>query len=211
VAAFRCDVTPPPGEPLIWTQPLVSALDPLWAKGVVLEDGTDRYVLCAIDWCEISNANHLDFQERIAAAAGTVPERVAVQCVHQHAAPYADADAHRLLDQAPAPPLHLSERFLEEVGGRLAAGVGGAIARLEPFDRVGTGEARVDRVASTRRLHGPDGKLIGRFSSDGAKPEMAAAPEGLIDPMLPDRHPLPWREGAGPPPLLRHSPADLLL
>ena len=47
VAAFRCDVTPPPGEPLLWATPLVSVETPLLAKGVVLEDGPDS---CVIMW-----------------------------------------------------------------------------------------------------------------------------------------------------------------
>ncbi len=184
LAAFRADVTPPAGEPLIWTVPLVKAEDPLWAKGVVLEDGADRCVLCAVDWCEIADASHLLFQEKIAAAARTDPSRVAVQCVHQHAAPYADGDAHRLLDQAPDPPLHLSDRFLAEVTDRLAAAVTEAMGRLEPFDRVGVGEAKVDRVASTRRIISGDGKVVVRYSGGAASPELAAAPEGFIDPVL---------------------------
>ena len=47
VATFRCDVTPWPGEPLVWAAKLVKVEDPLLAKGIVLEDGTNRYVLCA--------------------------------------------------------------------------------------------------------------------------------------------------------------------
>ena len=73
------------------------------AKGIVLEDANTRYVLCAIDWCEITNGSELTLRRKIA-AAGTDPLRVAVQTVHQHAAPYADSDAHKLLDQSPDPP-----------------------------------------------------------------------------------------------------------
>src|ERR1035438_3662574 len=51
VATFRCDVTPWPGETLVWTAKLVKVEEPLLAKGIVLEDGTNRYVLCALDWC----------------------------------------------------------------------------------------------------------------------------------------------------------------
>ena len=55
VATFRCDVTPWPGEPLVWATKLVKVEDPLLAKGIVLEDGTNRYVLCALDWCLLCN------------------------------------------------------------------------------------------------------------------------------------------------------------
>src|ERR1035441_10293994 len=47
VATFRCDVTPWPGETLVWTAKLIKVEEPLLAKGIVLEDGTNRYVLCA--------------------------------------------------------------------------------------------------------------------------------------------------------------------
>ena len=184
LATFRIDATPPPGEPLIWDVPLVKVEEPLLAKGVVLDDGQSRYVLCAIDWCEINNASELQFRRKVAAGAGTDPSRVAIQTVHQHAAPYADSDAHKLLDMAPNPPLHLSAKFLEDVTDRLAASVKEAVNHLQPFDRIGTGEAKVERVASTRRIHGPDGKIIVRFSGEGNKPELAAAPEGFIDPLL---------------------------
>ena len=104
LATFRIDATPPPGEPLIWIVPLVKVEEPLLAKGIVIEAGNTRYVLCAIDWCEIANGSELTFRRKIAAAADTDPLRVAVQTVHQHAAPYADSDAHKLLDMAPDPP-----------------------------------------------------------------------------------------------------------
>jgi len=184
LATFRVDVTPPAGEPLIWNVPLVQVDAPLFAKGIVLDDGQARYVLCGFDWCEITNGSELTFRRKIAAGAGTDSSRVAIQTVHQHAAPYADSDAHRLLDKAPNPPLHLSEKFLEEVTDRLAEAVKKAADQLKPFDRIGTGEAKVERVASTRRIPGLDGKIIVRLSGGGRDPELAAAPEGFIDPML---------------------------
>ena len=43
VATFRCDVSPPlGGHPLIWLTPAKSIEDPLWAKGIVLEDHGQR-------------------------------------------------------------------------------------------------------------------------------------------------------------------------
>ncbi|MCX6636057.1 MAG: hypothetical protein NT090_13405, partial [Acidobacteria bacterium] len=62
VAAFRADAKPALGEPLIWVTPAERVADPLWAKGVVLEDGKSRYVLCAIDWCGIGGSTHRMFR-----------------------------------------------------------------------------------------------------------------------------------------------------
>jgi hypothetical protein len=184
VAAFTCDATPPLGEPMIWATPLTSVVLPLQAKGVVIEDGTNRFVLCAFDWCLIGDASELKFRETLASAAGTPASRVSVHSLHQHAAPYADEDAHRLLDAATNPPPHLSTKYLDELRGHLAESVAGAVQRLEVFDNIGTGQARVERVASARRIHDASGKLLTRFSTSGSDKIMAAAPEGDIDPML---------------------------
>jgi hypothetical protein len=184
VATFTCDATPPLGEPMIWATPLQKVVAPLLAKGIVLEDGTNRFVLCAFDWCLIGNESDVNFRQMLAQATGTTLARVSVHSVHQHAAPYADEGAHRLLDAAPQPPVHLSSNFLAGLRVRLAAAAGDAVKRLEVFDRIGTGEAKVDRVASTRRLHDANGKLLLRFSTGALQKALADAPEGDIDPML---------------------------
>ena len=59
-----------------------------------------------------------------------------------------------------------------------------AATRLEPFDRIGTGQAKVERVASTRRLRDEKGRPLTRYSSGAKNPKMAEAPEGHIDPWL---------------------------
>jgi hypothetical protein len=184
VATFRCDVTPWPGEALVWTAKLVKVEDPLLAKGILLEDGTNRYVLCALDWCLLGNDSELSFRKALAAGAGTDAARVAVQCIHQHAAPYADEAAHRLLDAAPGSPPHLSAKFLDTVRARLTQGAQEAAGRLEPFDRIGAGQARVEQVASARRLRDDQGKLLTRWSGGAKDPTLAQAPEGPIDPWL---------------------------
>ena len=184
VATFKVDATPWMGEPLIWVAPTAKVLDPLLAKGVVIEDGANRYVLCSLDWCAISNSTHELFRRKIAAAAGTNVSRVAVQSVHQHTAPYTDGDANKIVSKLAAPPLSMSDKFLDDLTGRLAAAVKDATAKLEPFDRVGTGQARVERVAGTRRLKGPDGKIIVRYSSNGGNRQLQEAPEGNIDPFV---------------------------
>ncbi len=184
VATFRCDVTPPlGGHPIIWITPLAEVEDPLLAKGIVLDDGRARYVLCAVDWCGLCNSSHLLFRSKIAAAAGTDLSHVAVHCVHQHTAPYTDGDAQRLLDREEDPPRYVDFKFLDRVTDRLATAVKESLVRLEPFDRVGTGEAKVDRVASTRRIPVEGGKVRSRMSSC-RDPELRAMTEGKIDPLL---------------------------
>jgi hypothetical protein len=184
VGVFRADVTPEIGEPLIWVTPATKVDDPLWAKGVVIEAAGRRFVLCAVDWCGIGNATHRMFRSKIAAAAATSIENVMVQTLHQHTAPYVDGDAYAIMRKLPKCPLLMSDAFLARVTDRLATAVGESLTRMLPFDSVGTGQGRVERVASARRITGSDGKQITRYSTGGKDPKMAALPEGAIDPYI---------------------------
>jgi hypothetical protein len=182
IATFRVDVTPPLGSPLVggWVKPLVAVDDPLWAKGIVLEDGGRRYVLCAVDYCELRNSSHTFFREQLAAAAGTDASRVAVQSLHQHTAPMIDEPAQALLD-ATAKPLPCSDvPHYRKAVADTAAAVRQAVEHLEPFDGLAVGSAEVDRFASSRRVMGADGKILVRYSAT-KDPELQAAPEGLVD------------------------------
>ena len=181
VGTFRADATPAMGEPLIWVAPVKQVLDPLWAKGVILDDGRTRYVLTTLDWCGIGGSTHRLFRTKIAKAAGTDVEHVVVQTLHQHTAPYIIGDAYEITDKLPAPPLRMSQAYLEKVTDAIAAAVKEAAGKLEPFDSVGTGTARVEQVASQRRIF-LKGKLVSRVSTAGKDPAMAAAEEGFIDP-----------------------------
>ncbi|NUQ65782.1 MAG: hypothetical protein HUU20_25220 [Pirellulales bacterium] len=184
VATFRCDVTPPlGGHPLIWLDQIKTVEDPLWAKGIVLDDGRSRYVLCAVDWCGLCNSSHELFRVKIAKAAGAEIDNVAVQSIHQHTAPYTDGDAQRVLDKYDNPPKYVDFQFMEAVTDRLAEAVKKSLSVLEPFDTVGVGQAKVEKVAATRRVLTPDGKILVRYSSC-KDPGLAAAPEGKIDPFL---------------------------
>ncbi|MEN6493285.1 MAG: hypothetical protein ABFD16_03260 [Thermoguttaceae bacterium] len=184
VATFSSDVTPPiDGHPLIWIVPAKTIETPLLAKGIVLDDGQNRYVLCAVDWCGLCNSSHRLFRSKIAAAAGTDISRVAVQTVHQHTAPYTDGDTQKLLDQEKNPPRYVDFKFLDEITDRLAVAVRASLDRLQPFDRIGTGQAKVERVASCRRVVTPEGKHVTRWSSC-KDPALIALPEGPIDPFV---------------------------
>jgi hypothetical protein len=184
LAAFCCDVTPPIGTPIYSSyKPLSTVEHPLLAKGIVIEDGRGRYVLCAVDWCELCNSTHRLFRQKIAKAAGIDPAHVAVQTVHQHTAPIADGDAMRLIEGVKNPPPHPSPSTFEEAAERVAGVVKGSLEKLAPFDRLGTGQARVERVASNRRVPVGEGK-VGFRGSSCKDPHFREMPEGTIDPFL---------------------------
>ena len=149
------------------------------------------------------------FREKIAAAAGIDPSHVEVHCVHQHTAPYTDGDAQRLLDGCAEPPHYVDFKFLEAVTDRLAAAVKQSLGQLQPFDQVGTGEAQVDRAASSRRLLQADGKIKVRMSST-TDPALQAVAGGRHRPPAQDHLAGPWRQGPGPVALLCHASANVL-
>lgn len=185
VAAFRCDATPPRGMPIYPSyRPLETIEHPLLAKGIILDEGRQRCVLCAVDWCILSNSTRDELRRQAAEAAGTDLAHVTIHVVHQHSAPALDVDAQKVLETIENPPPYLDLKFVAAVGERLAAAVRDAAGRLQDVDRIGTGQAKVERVASSRRIITADGKLHGRNSAGGRNPALAALPEGLIDPLL---------------------------
>jgi hypothetical protein len=181
IATYVADITPPLGEPLVFTCPPTKVIEhPLLAKGIVLRDAGGTYVLCALDWCEIHSATHDLFREKIASAAGVPVSHVAVQTLHQHTAPAYDTDAQQMLNKLQGDPPEKGLEFVEVAATRTAAAVGQAAAQWRSVAQVGTGWASVNQVASSRRIRQPDGTILKRLSSSD-DPEEQKAPEGYID------------------------------
>jgi hypothetical protein len=186
LAVFGCDATPPIGHPLCggWIESVRGVNDPLSAMGIILLGMGQPVVLCAVDWCGLRNLAHSAWRHALARAAGTVPNRVAVHCIHQHNAPFADVGAQRLLQAIKGSTPSLDLRFFDRVVQRTASAVQAALAHTRPFTHVGVGQARVSQVASNRRILGNNGRVRAmRFSAtrDGG---LRGEPEGLIDPSL---------------------------
>ena len=99
VATFDVDATPP----LVYAM----AYDPvkridelsLRCRVIVLLGAGEPVVLCAVDWIGIANEGHDAFRAALATAAGTTPDRVAVQTLHQHDAPGCDFTAEKLIKE----------------------------------------------------------------------------------------------------------------
>ncbi|MFQ3651586.1 MAG: hypothetical protein SNJ75_14765 [Gemmataceae bacterium] len=186
LAPFAADVTPPVGHPLCggWIEPVRAVDDPLRAMGLVLLGSEAPVVLCAVDWCGIRNEAHRAWREALAKAAHTTPQRVAVQSVHPHNAPFVDTVAQKYIDAHGGSPANLESRFFSRCLAQLAQAVQDALKKPLRFDAISTGRASVDRVASNRRVLGKDGKVRFTRTSATRDPEARAAPEGLIDPYL---------------------------
>jgi hypothetical protein len=137
-----------------------------------------------VDWCGLRNQAYRQWRAALAKATHTTPERVALQCVHPHNAPFADVDAQKLLDSVPGAPPNMDLKFFARVVEQSAAAAKEALAKTVRFTHVGTGQAKVDSVASNRRVLGPDGKVKYTRTSATRDPKARAEPEGLVDPFL---------------------------
>lgn len=186
ISTFETDITPPIGHPLCagWYAPARGIADRLTARGIVLTGDEQPVVLCALDWAELSNRDHLRWRQALAAAAGTDPDRVAVQCTHAHNAPWPDREAQDLLDESGFTNVVMTGAWCERARDNVAEAVRGAMKAMRPCTHVATGQARVDQVASTRRVMGSDGRVKAIRWTKIKDPALRAEPEGLIDPFL---------------------------
>lgn len=183
VATFAVDASPPIGSPMAY-DPTKEVTHPLSCRGIVLIGDGDPIVLCAVDWIGIGNDGQAEFREALAKAAGTTARRVSVQTVHQHDAPHCDFSADRLLASHGINRDVFDAAFARDVIGRAAASVRVAVAGAKPITHVGVGQAEVRKVASNRRILGPDGKVQHVRYTACADPLIRDKPVGTIDPML---------------------------
>jgi hypothetical protein len=184
LARFDIDVTPPIGSMMAY-DPVTNKWDlGLRARGVVLLGAGQPIVLCAVDWIGIANESYDAFRSGLALAAGTIPSRVAVHTLHQHDAPDCDFSAEQILKEAGQDPHQFDSRFQRQALSQLEAAVRAALPEAQPVTDLGLGEAKVERVASNRRILGPDGKVHGVRYTSCKDPALRAEPEGTIDPVV---------------------------
>ena len=186
LATFRFDVTPPEGHSLCggWIRPVVGVDDPLEAMGYVLLGIGKPIVVCAVDWTGLANSAHIQWRKALADAARTTIDRVAVQCVHQHNAPFACMDAQAIVQEQGDLPDIVNPVFFDRCLKNAGDAVTKSLKKTTPVTHIAHGEARVEKVAANRRIIGLNGKLISQRGSSSRKPEHHRFPEGLIDPML---------------------------
>lgn len=181
VGTFDVDVTPPIGSPLAY-DPMEEKVMPLRAKGIVLIGGGEPIVLCAVDWIGIGNDGQTAWKEALAEAADTHPRRVAVHSLHQHDAPSCDFSAERVLAEQGISGSMFNVEFARQAIDRTADAVAEAIEEAREATHVGLGTGRVEKVASNRRILGPDGKVAAMRWTACRDPELRAEPAGIIDP-----------------------------
>jgi hypothetical protein len=183
VAVFDVDATPPVGSPLAY-DPVKAHDVPLSCRGVVLTGQGKPIVLCAVDWIGIGSGGQREFKEGLAQAAGTTPDRVAVHALHQHDAPRCNFSADAMLGpygiSGAAFDVDHARKVIRDAGEAIRK----ALNKAEPATHYGIGQGIVQKVASNRRILGPDGKVQYMRASASRSPMIRAFPAGTIDPEL---------------------------
>ena len=186
LATFTADVTTPIGHGMmggLWLSKSVA--DPLEANGfVLLGDDQPPVVFVSVDWCEIRNEALDRWKAVLAVAAETTPERVMVTAIHQHDAPVADLAAERILRERHLAGTVCDLDFHERAVQGVAKAVRASLKSAQPLTNIGTGQAKVEQVASNRRYTTPDGAIHFDRGSRTTDPVAVAADEGVIDPWL---------------------------
>jgi hypothetical protein len=196
LSTFAVEVTVPLGHALMGggIAPAKEVLDPLFAHGFVLSGAGKLVAFVAVDWCEIRNGAYDLFRSKIAAAIDTDPACVMLCALHQHDAPIADLEAQQLLEQHKAKGSICDLAFLEKTAARVADAAKESLKESKPVTHVGTGQARVEKVASNRRYLDDAGKVRYDRMSASRDPKVRAGEEGTIDPFLKTLS--FWNEGA---------------
>jgi hypothetical protein len=184
VATFDIDATPPIGSWMAY-DPVTNVWElGLRARGIVLLGVGEPIVLCAVDWIGIANEGYDAFRNALAGAAGTSPQRVAVHTLHQHDAPDCDFSAERILKDTGLSTRQYEGGFQRQVISNLVVAVRESLPRAQAVTHLGLGEARVDQVASNRRIPGPDNKVRATRYTATKDAALRAEPEGIIDPIV---------------------------
>ena len=187
LASFRADVTIPIGHRCMGVLPTKSKTirDRLYANGFILTGAQQPIVLCAVDWCEIRNGAYDQWRDALASSVGTTRERVLVCSLHQHDAPVIDTEAAKLLSEVGLEGELYDVAFHDRIVARVARAASDELENAIAITHLGIGQARVDRIASNRRVVLKNGTItFGRSSRSANNEEYSTAPDGEIDPFL---------------------------
>jgi len=184
VGVFEADVTPPIGSPVAYAMTR-SIVDPLSARGMVIFiDDQKPVVFCAVDWIGISNEGDDVWRKKLAEAAHTTIDRVSVHSLHQHDGVACDFTMEKIVKEYKIEPTQFDNTFQYKAIQNVADAVSAASINPQEVTHIGFGEAKVEKVASNRRILGKNGKVEMIRWSSGNDSATMAAPEGLVDPWL---------------------------
>ena len=196
VGVFAVDASPPIGSPMAY-DPTKGVVHPLSCRGVVLiGDGrADRALRGGLDRDRQRRPGRSSAR-RWPRRPARPASRVCVHTLHQHDAPHCDFSADRLLAAQRINREVFDADFARDVIARAAAGGPRRPSpTARPVTHLGLGEAEVEKVASNRRILGPDGKVKYVRYTACADPKIRDQPVGHDRPAAQDDQLLGRRHG----------------
>jgi len=184
VAPFEADITIPIGHACMGggVADAKEIVDPLYAKGFTLLGAGKPVVVVALDWCQCNNDSYARWRAALAEAAVTTPGRVMLATVHQHDAPMCDLTAQTLLDAQGLKGWNCDPEFHERAVQRTAGALKHSLKSARRVTHFGVGQAKIEMLASNRRIVRPDGTIT--WERGSASGDLFGASEGEIDPWL---------------------------
>ena len=157
-------------------------VDPLFAKALVLDDGTTRIALCVVDSCMVPRDIIDRAKEQAARSTGIPTDRMLVSATHTHSAPSAMGCLGSRVDAD----------YADMLPGKIAEAIIGAAGKLAPA-RVGwTAFDDWEHTFNRRWIRRPDKLLNDPFGQPTVRAHMhpgyqspdAIGPSGPVDPGL---------------------------
>lgn len=179
LSAFQIDCTPPVGFCVgLGTTPAVRIVDPVFLKGLLLKDGSDRYIIVSIDFCLIMGRAADTLREGFARALDIPSEQIVLHCVHQH-----DSVALGFETEEALGINRGYEEWWERKVAECAQAAVSADEAMTDVSDIGYSQSRIEGYASNRRVVREDGSVAPRYSRCGDE-QLRDAPEGIVDPFL---------------------------
>ena len=183
IAVFSFNATPPIGSPVAYAKAR-SIQDSLKGKGIIILSDQKPVVICAVDWLGIANEGLEAWRMSLADAADTDIERVSIHALHQHDGARGDYTTADILSKYDLGGWRYDTAFISQTIQQSREALSRAMNNPGAVTHLGYGQAKVEKVASNRRVMGPDGKVAIIRWSRSTDSAAIAAPEGLIDPWL---------------------------
>ena len=175
------DITPELGIPcaLGLDNECEEIFDPISVIAIAIEHGDERVMLTAADVLGLTRPETLKLRGMVGEKTGVPAERVVIHCTHSHESPCLRVEYGEYLRERGLRAY--DPEYWERVQNAWVTAAETAVADLKPA-RVAWGMAKVDRVASNRRVVEPDGQI--RMRGSRAAADDADYPEGSIDPYV---------------------------
>lgn len=185
MGAAQVKITPALGTPMAGyynERAAAGVHDDLWAKSIVIDDGTTSAALVALDIITTQREFVQEARRLVKEATGIPGENVMISATHAHTGPVISGSSSRTA--AFGGSQSLAEAYTKALPGLIAQSVSLARSRLAPA-KVLAGLGREDRLSFNRRFHMKDGSV--GWNPGRLNPKILR-PAGPIDPTLPVLH-----------------------